>query len=847
MRRTDRRTTEGSRGGLAHTGFRAPHAALAGLLSLSVLGIGGVHFPVLAVLALLALTTAFLASRSSPTSIPAPAWLALGLAAYTLFQAVPLPRSVLGTIAPGNAAVWAGVVAPYGEGAPAWSPVSLDPGASKVEALKWVTYALTFYAAFNLSRRTSAPTCLTIVFASALVAAVATLGHGLAGAEHVFGLYAPAFRPAPWHVGPLLNPNNLSGYLNLGIICGLGLMLGKRPLIPRWLLGVGIAMATGVSIASASRGGVAALLFGVSVLAFMRRHHRSGQRLLLVATLTVAAGVLLAVLASSPDQAGELWERDAEKLNLLRYVLPMVREHAWFGVGRGAFESVFPAFRNAPGNLVYAHAENFVAEWAAGWGIPVAGCTLAAGAWLFRPTFSRRVEGGATAAGWCAALAVTVQNFVDLGFEVPALGLAMATVMGFVYAARSRHDRNDQPTRPLMGLARVVVTAVVLLLVLVGWTPGGRSVAAERSAVHRDLELARGDEPRLRELSANLRNVMLRHPAEPYFPLVGALAAVASKDGNPMPWIRRTLERELSSSRAHLVLADVLVQKRAINQALMELKLCVQDDPALIDTAARRAVRWAPGCEDLLRVVPDGVAGAPVLAGLAAAVSDDPCAERLARASLERSPRLPAAHALLGGLLTRAMANMGDRCAGARQKGCETEIEAHAHAIETARPSWFEPTRLRVEALLAVSRHSEAAQLLDAKCSEVDERQDCLLYRMRVAAASESRSAMTTASSDYLLSACGDAVKCAAAAILVGDEFARLGDWGTAMKHYQRATQEDANEVSWLKFAEASNRTGAHATAAEALTKVLRLRGGNDAALQERIARERDLALPTAR
>src|SRR5204863_415700 len=76
---------------------------------------------------------------------------------------------------------------------------------------------------------------ITVVFVAAVLAALTTVGHGLAGATRVFGLYQPAFHASSWHIGPLLNPNNLAGYLNLGALSGLGLMQARKPRIPAWL------------------------------------------------------------------------------------------------------------------------------------------------------------------------------------------------------------------------------------------------------------------------------------------------------------------------------------------------------------------------------------------------------------------------------------------------------------------------------------------------------------------------------------------------------------------------------------------------------------------------------------
>src|SRR5207244_864257 len=80
-------------------------------------------------------------------------------------------------------------------------------------------------------------------------------------------------------------------------------------------------------------------------------------------------------------------------------------------------------------------------------------------------------------------------------------------------------------------------------------------------------------------LRGDLRAAMRRHPAEPYFPLMGGALAWQEQDENPVPWLQRALERSRANGRAHLLLADVLHQHGARLQALMELRLALSADP----------------------------------------------------------------------------------------------------------------------------------------------------------------------------------------------------------------------------------------------------------------------------
>ncbi len=256
----------------------------------SVLAIGAVHTVVLVPVALLAMAAAILAvplwlAPKPDRSWTAPGLVFLALALWSAMQAVPLPLGLLAKIAPANADVWARSLLPLGEH-PTWGSVSLDPGASLVEAVKWLTYACTFLAAATMAMRRGPAFVLALVFGSATLTAIVTLLHGMASATKVFGIYKPAGAFAPNHIGPLLNANTLAGYLTLGAICGLGLVLMRRSLIPRWIAAVGVAVDIGAIVRSGSRGGVAALLIGVVVLAGLgwKTSGRSSSRICCAST-----------------------------------------------------------------------------------------------------------------------------------------------------------------------------------------------------------------------------------------------------------------------------------------------------------------------------------------------------------------------------------------------------------------------------------------------------------------------------------------------------------------------------------------------------------------------------------
>ncbi|MEZ4294135.1 MAG: O-antigen ligase family protein [Polyangiaceae bacterium] len=412
----------------------------------SVMAIGSVHTVVLVPVAALAAASAIVAAPlrelgARDRAWPAPSLVFLGLALFTALQAVPLPMGVLKVIAPANADVWSRSLLPF-DARPEWGSLSLDPGATVVESLKWLTYACTFFSATVLGARRGTQAVLAVVLGSATLLSVVTVAHGMVDAKKVFGLYEPSHSFLPHHIGPLLNSNNLAGYLNLGAITGAGLMLARRPILPVWVTGLCVSVDIAGTVRSGSRGGVAALILGVLLLALVLRAKSSKSRRvqrraapLILVTGAVVFGGALALLGGDVFVWRELFTDNAAKLKIVSWCAPLLREYGWLGVGRGAFETVFAAYRPSAGmHVVYTHPENFPAQWASEWGIPVALAALGSLAWMFRPGALGVRKSAVIAGAWVAVLALALQNLADLGFEIPAVGIATASVLGALWS-----------------------------------------------------------------------------------------------------------------------------------------------------------------------------------------------------------------------------------------------------------------------------------------------------------------------------------------------------------------------------------------------------------------------------
>ncbi len=835
----------------------------------SVLAVGSVHTGALLVVALVvlgALTLEIYAGLASPgarrPSLSLPAGILGALALYSLAQAVPLPFSLLRAVAPANADVWARALLPFGElDPPRWASLSLDPGASLIEALRWATYAAVFVTGASISARRGAAWGVALIFLSAVLAALTTVGHGLAGATKVFGLYQPVFRASSWHIGPLLNPNNLAGYLNLGALCGLGLMLTRRPPIPPWVVGIGVMLLVAVEVTSASRGGLLTLPIGVVALAILSRRPGSSRgqgprvdvRTAALLGAAVIGGVSLALLGGTRDLWSELYDKNLSKLEMILWARPMIHDHPWLGIGRGAFESVFPAYRVLAGSGTYTHAENFIAQWASEWGLPVTALALGGFGWAFLPGRLGVTRSAVAAGGWVGVAVVLLQNMVDLALEVPGVCIALVMVLGSLWGdgrrrgARRPRASGAELSRGRAALATIAFALLGLGLIALGDRHRGNDVSSDRNTFKRRYEaVGPALAAEVSALRSELGAAMRRHPAEPYFPLMGALIALRVRDQSPMPWLQRTLERGQVNGRAHLLLAEYLSARGAKKQALFEIRLSVENEPSLAGAAALRVSRWTKRFDELLGAVPDGPAGVRMLDQLAVnypAADDMPLRLRCNQEVFARDPtevgaRFRAADLLLGALEDPR----GNAALCAEREACRKEIGAQADAIATHRPDSSMAPLLRARLLVVDGKVDEAVSLLEGECSKVSDRVPCLRARLLTAQKLPGPSRFNAAAKEMVASACTTPAACADIAGWVGDLRTVRGETGLALEMYERAARVDPTELRWLALADAASRAGAHARAVEALQRIALRHGGRDPALARRIEEERQRA-----
>lgn len=774
-------------------------------------------------------------------------WVLLGLLAVTLLQTLPLPFALLTQLAPRNAEIWAGARTTLGIAPDISAPLSLDPGASAIEAVKLWTYACVLTTSAALAERKHAALGALLLCGSALVLALVTLGHGLVDATRVFGVYTPRLGGKGFRVAPLINPNNLAGYLNLGFASGLGLLSTGRPPIPRWITCLALIPIVGMSVLTGSRAGLASLLLcAVGAVLWLRPSHeepRERRRLFerfVVATAGVlAVAVTLAVVSSGSRLWHLLFEDNWSKLQLARATFPLLAEHAWLGIGRGAFESVFPGTHTAPDNSIFSHPENFLIQWVSEWGAPVTLLALLGAAWLLRRAKLRVGESRLCRGLATGVLALSAQNLFDLGFEVPGVMIALVVAVALALRRSSpgpAERRRRAAATPTRVFSAAAVLAVGLVLSSWAWSRGETTLASDRDALRAAQPTKQHDREQYAAFRTATSEAMLRHPAEPYFPRLAAFSAWRAGD-NPMRLINRALERGPSEGRTHLLLGRILAAQKLRAQALLELRIAAELEPALVNRIAAATLQLTIDPEELMRAVPSGAAGASMLVALAGRLPKrmEPTARALLEEALRRNPKDARLRLRLVRRVLASLSEEGSSCAGSGRESCRLEVESQLSALGGQHDSSLDLPVLRAELALALQRPQDALHAVDGMCSRMQDRPGCITVWLRATAQTRDGAALTRVAHAIRSEICPAERGCVNLSWSAGETALALGNAELALAQFEQAAMEDDSPKRWLHVAQAAEHAGYPGRALRALDHASALAPRDPA-----VARQRD-------
>jgi hypothetical protein len=838
----------------------ASRPALAGrigrwLLALTLAGaalaVGTVHTVTLCVVACALGAAAVLVWwRAEPMRLRPAATILLvsgvALTGYTALQCLPLPVAWLAAVAPYNSDVWTRALVPLHEAGPRWAPLSLDPVATRVETLKGVAYLLAFVTALRVARRREGVAFLSgaIVVTGVLLAAAAVL-HPAFKTRHLFGVYEPGAEITDRHIAPLMNPNNLAGYLNVALCLALGATLTRQPRLPRAIMGSVVFLLGATQVWVASRGGIVTMVLGVVVVVVVVMLTRSTQdrgigKLSLVSGAAAAVGLLLVVLGGSPEASDELLTTDTSKLESLAKMMRMLPAMPLFGCGRGAFESAFPAFRVDAGYITYTHPENVVAQWLLEWGTPVGIAGLVTVGFALRPT--TLVSRSTTAAGaWASLIALFVQNLTDLGTEIPGLALAgvacAAIVVSGTHGREAKWKLAERWRRPV----QVVFGASSVAAIALALTTMGHGLNDERRSLQDAGNDRRTTARRMHDLA---RAAMLRHPAEPYLPLVVASRASREHDDPPIPWIGATLERAPVYGPAHLLLARA-VASRSPSQARLEYRLAMEQASFIGFPPDASGV--VGGYFDAMELIPVGKLGSAIAEVLIDTVRDrlPSTVVRLDAELRARSPstRGPALRAAIDAVHDIEEPDRAPWCRDAAGVSCtQLALDLSSRAQQIA-PDGCEAYALHARARIASGDIDGGLSELEKAVDNVKSRAECLQELVRVARRAHSDRYALAALDKIVSAGCTESAECARNLRWVAQDEEQTGNIHKALALYRRAYEQSPDDDGLLEqIARLTAAAGMHAESAERYEQLAR-RHPNEGRWRQAATVERDAAM----
>ncbi|MBK6464040.1 MAG: O-antigen ligase family protein [Myxococcales bacterium] len=744
--------------------------------------------------------------------------LAVGLVVYTAVTALPLPASLVRLIAPANADIWERCLRGFGSPGPGTVSMSLDPQATRVEVLRGLTYLLAFATALRFTTRRGGVAFLErVVIGCALFMAAASILHPVLGAERVLGVYRPEYDYGK-HLAPILNGNHLAGYLNLGLATGLGVMAMTRSARERVLLAGCCLFLLGMEFYIASRGGIATSALSAVIVGLVAYRARRGGRTAAAAggpmllVLAAGVGVGLLILAGSEEARGELSSKDTTKLDPILQSLAMIRPHGVFGVGRGAFESTFPAYRTSGGFITMTHPENVVAQVVVEWGLPCAAIFFGVLLLALRPRWVLAHPTKAPVGAYAALIGLCVHNLVDFSSELPGVMVLAATCAAIATGREAEGGAIPKWARhPRVAAGAALLATGLAAFAAVRGAPGG--LYPDRETVGK---LATDRTASRAQFDAALRGAILRHPGEPYFFYAAAVRGQALRDGPVLAWAGHALERSPIYGPVHLILAR-LFARTVPSQARVEYRLALEQDGGG-DSWGQEVSRLVRDYDDAVELLPIGPYRRDAIEWIATEVE-----LRLpaTRAGLDEDALAldPAATGPLRRHARDALSDVRDAAIWCKGRECIDRGAAFAGRLREAAPTECDGYALGAELRAAGGDPQGAVRDLEAATDRVSDRSLCLVRLVELMESTGLTEQVDSAITRVANAGCSSPKDCAENFAFAGAFYLGRGSPRRAVAFYRKAIDSAPERDEYLlEYARLTASLELHAETLHAFT-----------------------------
>jgi Flp pilus assembly protein TadD len=695
----------------------------------------------------------------------------------------------------------------------AW-PLSLDPVSTRVQLGRAAAALVVFLFAYHLASGQRLRHLLPRAIGVAGIAAVAVgLGHKILGVSKLYGMFSATGRTLL--IGPFVNSNHTAEFLELAAFVCLGCSFLRPTILNRlgWL--VGMLLCAGGAAATLSRGAVVALGMAVLMFAFLRywaRDTRFANRRR--ASLVWAAFlVALAVLGAGALGAGQLIDRfrasamtSDVRFQLWRDGMRVLAAHP-AGIGRGAFDHIFPIYRTVrtPLPLRFAFLESQPLQLLvdSGWLFFMA-IAAAMGVALWQ--IARRGRRDKIEAAFIAGLfAVIVHSFVDFGLETLGVLLPFMAILGIVLG-RTPPGTGEKTSRR--------TSWAIVGVACVGLVVGGVSTAiASNDNFDNLIRKTRTVEER-RTL---LFRAQMTHPLDYFYVLSYAqLEPLKGPRGIPSPRmhaLNRALRLCSSCEVVHAEVARSLWRLGLRRQSLLEWRSAVELQPQLLGSTLGELFASGARPEELAAIAtfnPERMVEVAAFLNSMSRGSD-------AFTVLGQAEALGASPTEI--LLLRGKLQIQ---AGATAAAQLTVTAAHQAGLHDPRLSLLE-AQLLLHTKGAAGA-DEALAILDV--ATIRYPLDLALQRARLGLVTNFQKWQAAARAlDGLKLALYNAQGSAAEAHAAGARIeARLGHWTPAFGEYRIALADEPTNVGlWIEFGHAAEMAGRDTTAREAYAQAARL------------------------
>lgn len=740
-----------------------------------------------------------------------PALMTLLFLAIPVLQSIPLPRAARHVLDPKGTALLDDML----DAPRAW-PLSLDPSPTRADigkaALALAIFIVAYHLASGQSRRHLFPRAVGI----AGIAAVGVgIGHRLLGVGKIYGILVSTHRTLI--TGPFVNANHTAELLELGAFACLACSFQRPNVLNRvgWL--VGTLLCVGGAAATLSRGGVAALGMAVVMFVFLSYFAKDGGVTHRRASLAWGAFLLaLIILGAGALGAGQLIDRfqasavtSDVRFRVWRDSLRVLAAHP-FGIGRGAFDRVYPIYRTvkAPFALRFAFVENEPLQLLIDCGWVLFGA-LAAGFGLVVWQIARYGRRDKIEAALVAGLfAVLIHNLVDFGLETPGILLPFTGILATVLG-RIGHGEEKVPT-----WGRWVAVGLAAVGCIAGIVSLARHGSDDFDALLRKAHTV-GEE---RAVLARARQA---HPVDYFYALADAnLAPLRSAPGQPSPRfhaLNQALTLCPNCEDVHLAVARNLWALGRRRQALLEYRSTVELQPSLFTGVMGELFGSGAKPEELASIATfDSKRMIEVASYLAATSRVDAAAT-----VLDQAETLGAPHTDI--LLMRA----------------RLQLQAHQLApaqatVSALRASGLHDAQLAIlEAQVTLDgagprAADQALEILDAAAVRYPGNVGVQQMRIDLVTKYQKWTAVTRALEGYkqaLYTRDGSATEAHLAAARI---YSRLSHWTEALGEYRIAlADQPANVALWMELGGAGESAGRDTTAREAYGEAARLSPSN--------------------